>query len=67
MYSSSDHHQIGVTDHKINKSHCPKKRIADQNLDLSLSMANDIKILIMSLRVVSPSSHMVLSQIGSMS
>jgi hypothetical protein len=42
-------------------------RSIDQSLDLNLSRANEIRISIMLLRVDPPSSHTVLSQIGSMS
>jgi hypothetical protein len=66
MYWSSDHNRVGGIDHKINKSHCIRKRTADQSLDLSLSRANWIRISIMLPQVVPLSSHMDLSQTGSM-
>jgi hypothetical protein len=67
MYWSLDHHQVGVTDHKINKSHYFWKRTVDQSLNLSLSRANEIRISIILSQAILPSSHMDLSQTGSMS
>jgi hypothetical protein len=67
MYRSSDHYQVGGTNHNKHNKHCFLKRSNDQSLDLSLSRAKDIKISIISARAVPPSFHMVLSQMGSIS
>ena len=58
MYWSLDYHQVAVQiqiKHNISVS----KRSTDHSLDLSLRRANEIRISIISARVVPPSSHMV--------
>ena len=66
MYWSSDQQQeIGTTQNK--QHNIVHKRSVDQSLDLSLSRASEIKIAIISAWADPPFSHIVQSQMGSIS
>jgi hypothetical protein len=66
MYWSSDHYK-GIDTTQIRCINIVHKRSTDQSLDLSFNRVNEIKISIMSTRVDPPSSHIVLSQMESIS
>jgi hypothetical protein len=67
MYWSLDHQQENRYIPKLRYNNIVHKRLTDQSLDLSLSKASEIKISIMSARANPPSSHIVLSQMRSIS